>query len=483
MSLTLPQIPPEVREKIFKEVDHEKILSCLEIEQWKDIILDYLYNKAIEAQKDPRYYALLDKLQRNRGEIIKFFDNVLDPISRQLPELTPWCKKEPVAWYISAKNILSHASTCNGAYIESEISGHTPLHNVRVNSNLVCYVRNHTVAVWRRATQSQTFLEPHGNHGFHSWTCKTNIELLLSEKYLATAVPDALPCGRPSGAICIKIFCATSLRLIRCFHSDKLWKFPSIQLLSIDESGTILLSVWDRLETSEDDTRHVTYFCAFKNSLNLHHLENVETSSGDIQENPNGGFSKIYLIDKVLYKVSITSEQTQFFGSQLTICCFHRNLESNFSSYKVLLKKPLFSAPTDFGLVKQNMQNFIWIKDELQFQMIKVENSNLTCFKKDLRCKVWALPFLNKLRLVNFRVHNSNEDSIVLSYFDPIRSSLVISKLTSRSSRDPLAEHVITLKDVPSGEISATTHSTAVVLQSEDRLNLRVVDFLLPFLS
>ena len=119
-------------------------------------------------------------------------------------------------------------------------------------------------------------------------------------------MPDALPCGRPSGAICIKIFCATTLRLIRCFHSDKLWKFPSIQLLSIDESGTILLSVWDRLETSEDDTRHVTYFCAFKNSLNLHHLENVETSSGDIQENPNGGFSKIYLIDKVLYKVSIT---------------------------------------------------------------------------------------------------------------------------------------------------------------------------------
>lgn len=54
--------------------------------------------QAIEAQKDPRYYALLDKLQRNRGEIIKFFDNVLDPISRQLPELTPWCKKEPVAW-------------------------------------------------------------------------------------------------------------------------------------------------------------------------------------------------------------------------------------------------------------------------------------------------------------------------------------------------------------------------------------------------
>lgn len=47
MSLTLPQIPPEVREKIFKEVDHEKILSCLEIEQWKDIILDYLYNKVI----------------------------------------------------------------------------------------------------------------------------------------------------------------------------------------------------------------------------------------------------------------------------------------------------------------------------------------------------------------------------------------------------------------------------------------------------
>ena len=47
MSLTLPEIPPEVREKIFKEVDHEKILSCLEIEQWKDIILDYLYNKVI----------------------------------------------------------------------------------------------------------------------------------------------------------------------------------------------------------------------------------------------------------------------------------------------------------------------------------------------------------------------------------------------------------------------------------------------------
>lgn len=45
MSLTLPQIPPEVREKIFKEIDHEKIISCLEIDQWKDVILDYLYQK------------------------------------------------------------------------------------------------------------------------------------------------------------------------------------------------------------------------------------------------------------------------------------------------------------------------------------------------------------------------------------------------------------------------------------------------------
>ena len=97
-----------------------------------------------------------------------------------------------------------------------------------------------------------------------------------------------------------------TLRLVQCVHSAALWAFPSVQILSLDESGTLLLSVWDRKETSEDDSRQETYFCAYRHSPDLHHLENIETSSGDIQENTGGGFSKIYLIDKVLYKISIT---------------------------------------------------------------------------------------------------------------------------------------------------------------------------------
>ena len=71
-----------------------------------------------------------------------------------------------------------------------EISSHTPMHNPKINSNFIFYIRNSKVALWRRETQSGTFLEPHINVDNHSWVCKTDLELITSEEVFATGIAN-----------------------------------------------------------------------------------------------------------------------------------------------------------------------------------------------------------------------------------------------------------------------------------------------------
>ena len=64
------------------------------------------------------------------------------------------------------------------------------MHNPKINSNFIFYIRNSKVALWRRETQSGTFLEPHINVDNHSWVCKTDLELITSEEVFATGIAN-----------------------------------------------------------------------------------------------------------------------------------------------------------------------------------------------------------------------------------------------------------------------------------------------------
>jgi hypothetical protein len=386
-----------------------------------------------------------------------------------MPQLTSWSLREPTAWYLSARRVLQRSAECNGDYMESTISAHTPLHNIRINSNLVCYVRNQTVAIWRRSTQSGTMIEPHGPMSFHSWTCKTNIELLLTEKYLVTAVAECDQDNRYTGQISVKIYSTNTLEIMWEVRSEKLASQPSVQLLSVDDSGTVLLSMWDRdlsrmndEEALDEDYREVSYFII---SVNCPVFQLVEIVSNSIIHQ-----SKIYMIHRTIYK--ITTERTnRFFGSSISVCCMRRNLHSDSSKYSLLMSKQVFSLPVDFGLVGLDFnQVSFWFYDQLQFQLSNVLTPKKIDFKLDLRCKT------------SFSVTNSIPNILTLSHYDQIKNSAQIHKISS-SSDDILVATKFNLQNVPSDGVTVYPHDSAIVLQSEDRTALKVIDYLQPFLQ
>ena len=140
-----------------------------------------------------------------------------------------------------------------------------------------------------------------------SWTCKTNIELLLSEKFLVTAVADIEPegqgQGRFKGSISVKAHATTSMEVFWEVQSEYLMAQPSVQLHSVGENGTVLLSVWDRAEPEngdeegEEDARLVSYYSMFANSHRLHLIDQVRNTA-QCQ-------SKIYIASENIYKIII----------------------------------------------------------------------------------------------------------------------------------------------------------------------------------
>ena len=95
--------------------------------------------------------------------------------------------------------------------MNSEISSHTPMHNPKINSNFIFYIRNSKVALWRRETQSGTFLEPHINVDNHSWVCKTDLELITSEEVFATGIANT-----QNGMTHIQLYSHHSQRVAGC---------------------------------------------------------------------------------------------------------------------------------------------------------------------------------------------------------------------------------------------------------------------------
>ena len=65
--------------------------------------------------------------------------------------------------------------------------------------------------------------------------------MLLTDKYLVTAVAEFHE-HRYTGHICIKIYSPKTLEVIWEVRSSNLASQPSVQLLSVDDSGTVLLT-------------------------------------------------------------------------------------------------------------------------------------------------------------------------------------------------------------------------------------------------
>ena len=85
------------------------------------------------------------------------------------------------------------------------------MHNPKINSNFIFYIRNSKVALWRRETQSGTFLEPHINVDNHSWVCKTDLELITSEEVFATGIANT-----QNGMTHIQLYSHHSQRVAGC---------------------------------------------------------------------------------------------------------------------------------------------------------------------------------------------------------------------------------------------------------------------------
>ena len=202
---------------------------------------------------------------------------------RQMPHLTPWSTKQPIAWLLSSIRILSKANSFTGDYVVSRLSSHTPMLSPRINTNFVFYVRNSKVALWCRKTQSSIYIEPHdislpmnnsphyrkvlkqifhtSKHSFlgsifytfKSWLCKSEIELTVGEEVFSTGIARLDKNGTLDGSVCIKVFSTTTIDTIATWESDFLCSNPSLQIHSVSKFNVhgkqvvaVLLSVWDR---------------------------------------------------------------------------------------------------------------------------------------------------------------------------------------------------------------------------------------------
>ena len=77
---------------------------------------------------------------------------------------------------------------------------------------------------------------------------------------------------------------------------------------------------------------------------------------------------------------------------------------------------------------------------------------------------------------------NTIPNTLVLSQYDQARSTVQIYKFTGSSS-DELELKKCQLLNIPSDGINIVVHDSVIVLQSDDRTTLRVIDYLQPFLQ
>jgi len=71
---------------------------------------------------------------------------------------------------------------------------------------------------------------------------------------------------------------------------------------------------------------------------------------------------------------------------------------------------------------------------------------------------------------------------LTLSHFDQVKNSIQIHKVFSPSA-ELFSISRFNLQNVPSDGVVVYPHDSAIVLQSEDRTALKVIDYLQPFLQ
>ena len=159
-------------------------MSWLKVSPLADSIDQFLLDLSTRHCRSAIFFPLKDVIDGFYD--YEQFNSPEEGIQRQMPHLTPWSTKQPIAWLLSSIRILRQANSLTGGYVHSVLDTHTPMHSPRMNTNFVFYVRNSKVAAWRRETQSCIYIEPHDVVEPHSWLCKSEIELTVSEEVFAT---------------------------------------------------------------------------------------------------------------------------------------------------------------------------------------------------------------------------------------------------------------------------------------------------------
>jgi len=157
--VTFADFPMELQLKILSQLNLGQILTMLRIHPWKEAILDYLTIEARRARKNPSFYPLLDKFRFDK-KFVEFFNYNYDELARQNPNLATWTNREPVAWFLSAHQLLKEASV----FDQKKCSVHlldaaSPMHNPVLNTNVVCYTRNKKLCIWRRQNQQMHYID------------------------------------------------------------------------------------------------------------------------------------------------------------------------------------------------------------------------------------------------------------------------------------------------------------------------------------
>ena len=92
MSVSLPQIPPELRRKIFEEISHDNILNCLQIDQWRGIILEYL-NQQVKHNRNKSFRSFVCNIciDQSQYKFLYFLARSTSSISSLIGQ-TMWTK-------------------------------------------------------------------------------------------------------------------------------------------------------------------------------------------------------------------------------------------------------------------------------------------------------------------------------------------------------------------------------------------------------
>lgn len=461
MSLDLVGLPCEIRFKIFDHLSVADLTKWLKIQKLRDSILAFLEDEAFKARRSAKYFPLRNKIRKLDYSLL---DNPQDGIERQMPHLRSWSLRQPVAWLLSSIDILTKANSLQFENSTSEISSHTPMHNPKINSNFIFYIRNSKVALWRRETQSGTFLEPHINVDNHSWVCKTDLELITSEEVFATGIANSQN-GQPDGTVEIKVHSTITLETLHVWQSDFLTKNPSVDLISINKFQTsdgqsyitLLISIWDRRWSNtnvEEDIKYVSYYVLDSQSNHFNKIETL-THSEFVKH-------KVYLHHTRYYKVTL-NRLSDAFSTKLSISCSSSDIFQN--QKNVIFEKFLFANPIDFGL--HCKLNLLWIRDRLQFTCYNLATQKVVC-KIDLRCKT--------------KVSVSDcDDSINISMFNQLNNSTQLFKIQSESGGGDFNVAEVSFENMVDYD-QIIFHDSAVLLHSDDKCSIRIHDFLHPFL-